>query len=115
MKEYILLIRVPVGYGPEQAQQVNPRWEAVLEHWKKEGVFVTSFVFPTDSHVISSPDRMSKKEMVVADNLKVVSTIVIQASDTESALEWAKMAPVVDYGGTVEVRVIQPRRTSAEV
>jgi hypothetical protein len=108
MKEFILLIRVPVTYTAEQAKAVNPKWDKVLDKWKADSVFVTSFVFPTGSYVLSGADRTVKKESVVSDNLKVVSNIILQAASLEDAVELAKVCPVLEVGGTVEVREIQP-------
>jgi hypothetical protein len=109
MKEFILLVRVPLTYSSEQAKAVNPKWDLVLKKWKEDNVFVTSFVFPSESYVLSGADRLVKKEFVVSDNLKVVSSIVLRARSLESAVELAKVSPVLEYGGTVEVREIQPR------
>ena len=38
MKEFSLLIRVPVTYSNEQAKAVNPEWVKVLDKWKADGV-----------------------------------------------------------------------------
>lgn len=109
MKEFILLVRVPTTYSSEQAKAVNPKWNIVLDKWKADSVFVTSFVFPGESYVLSGADRLVKNSPVVADNLKVVSSIILRAASLEKAVELAKIAPVLEYGGTVEVREIPPR------
>jgi len=110
MKEFMLLIRVnAVTYTAEKSKEVNPVWNKVLEKWKTDSVFVTSFVFPSESYVLSGSERTAKKEAVVSDDLKVVSTIVLRAADLEEAVELAKACPVLDHGGTVEVREVQPR------
>jgi len=109
MKEFILLVRVPVTYGGEQAKVVNPQWNKVLDKWKADNVFVTSFVFPTESYVLSGADRTVKKEMVISDGLKVVSSIILHARSLENAVELAKACPVLAYGGTVECREVWPR------
>jgi hypothetical protein len=108
MKEFILLVRVPVTYSSEQAKAVNPKWEIVLNKWKTDDVFVTSFVFPGESYTLSGADRLVKKEAVVSDNLKIVSNIILRATSLENAVELAKACPVVEHGGTVEVREIIP-------
>jgi hypothetical protein len=109
MKEFILFVRVPVTYSTEQAKAVNPEWNLVTNKWKSDGIFVTSFVCPTDSYVISGADRSVKKEPVVSDNLKIVSNIILLAEDLENAVELAKACPILEYGGSVEVRAVQPR------
>lgn len=110
MKEFMLLIRVnAVSYTAEKAKAVNPDWNKVLEKWKADSVFVTSFVFPGESYVLSGPERTVRKEAVVSNDLKVVSAIVLRAADPETAVELAKACPVLDHGGTVEVREVPPR------
>jgi hypothetical protein len=109
MKEFILLVRVPVTYSSEQAKAVNPQWDIVLQKWKADNVFVTSFVFPGESYALSGADRLVKKEPVVSDNLKIVSNIILRATSLENVVELAKACPVLEHGGTVEVREITPR------
>jgi len=109
MKEFILLIRVPVTYSSEQAKKVNPEWDVVLNKWKADSVFVTSFVFPSEGYALSGTDRVTKKEAVVTGNLKVVSCIILRSANLETVMELAKDCPVLDYGGTVEVREITTR------
>lgn len=109
MKEFILFVRVPITYTTEQAKAVTPEWNLVTDKWKADGIFVTSFVCPNDSYVISGTDRSVKKEPVVAGNQKVVSNIILLAENLESAVELAKVCPVLNYGGSIEVRAVQPR------
>lgn len=110
MKEFMLLIRVnAVSYTAEKAKAVNPAWNKVIEKWKAGSVFVTSFVFPGESCVLTGPERTVRKEAVVSDDLKVVSAIVLRAADPEAAVELAKACPVLEHGGTVEVREVPPR------
>lgn len=109
MKEFILLVRVPTTYSSEQAKAVNPKWDIVLAKWKADSIFVTSFIFPSEGYVLSGTDRLTKKEAVISENLKVVSSIILRSANLETAIELAKVCPVLDYGGTVEVREIPPR------
>lgn len=111
MKEFILFVRVPVTYTTEQAKAVNPEWTLVTDKWKADGIFVTSFVCPNDSYVISGADRVVKKEHIVSDNLKIVSNIILLAENVEQAVALAKACPILEYGGSIEVRAVQPRIT----
>lgn len=108
MNEYILLIRLPLPYGPEEAAAVRPRWNALTDQWKADGIFVTSFIFPSVGYVLSGNDK-AVKEQVVSNNLRVISNIVIKAADMETAVSLAKKCPILEQGGTVEVREVQPR------
>ncbi|PSK95321.1 hypothetical protein [Taibaiella chishuiensis] len=110
MKTFSLLVRVPVSYTTAQAKAVGPEWDQVLAQWKAAGIYVTSFAFPGTSYVVAGPEKEVRRETVICDSLKVVSNIVLQATDMEQALLQAGACPVLAYGGTVEVREIpQPR------
>jgi len=106
MKQFSILVRVPDTYSSEQAKLVGPQWDKQLEKWKAEGSYVLSFAFPGESHTVSGPEKVVKKESVLSGNLRVVSNIVLQAETLEGALELAKGCPILAYGGTVEVREI---------
>ena len=104
-----MLVRVPVSYSREQAKAVNPEWDRLLDEWKATGIYITSFAFPGEGYVVAGAAREITKGIVVADNLKVVSNIFLQAVSIEEAVEQAKKCPILAYGGTVEVREIPPR------
>jgi steroid delta-isomerase-like uncharacterized protein len=108
MKEYVLLIRLPLDYGPEQALAVRAQWTTLTDQWKADGIFVTSFIFPSESYVVSANNKVVNEE-VISDDLRVISNIVIRASSFEEALSLAKKCPILEQGGTVEVREVQPR------
>ncbi|MCU7552922.1 hypothetical protein OCK74_27635 [Chitinophagaceae bacterium LB-8] len=108
MKDFSFLVRVPVTYSPEQVKAANVKWNALIEQWKQDGIYITSFPFPAEGYVISSSNQAEKKS-VFSDNLRVVSNIFLRADSMEDAVELAKQFPVLEYGGTVEVREIQVR------
>lgn len=108
MQEYILLIRLPLNYGPEQASAVRAQWTSLTDQWKTEGIFVTSFVFPSESYVVSGNDNVANGE-VISNGLRVISSLIIKASGFDEALLLAKKCPILKQGGTVEVREVQPR------
>ncbi|MEX6686340.1 hypothetical protein QTN47_02480 [Danxiaibacter flavus] len=109
MKEFMLLVRVPLSYSSELAKAVGPKWDKVLENWKANDVYVTSFPFPPEGFSITGIERTIKKEWIIADDRKVVSAIVLRAATFEAALELAKDCPILDHDGSVEVREIMPR------
>ena len=109
MKEFILLVRVPSDYNKAQAEAVNPEWIKVTDKWKKDQRWVTSFVFPGESYVVSGAERSARKDTVFAGNLKLVSNIILFAEDFEDALKLAGDCPILNYGGSVEVREVPPR------
>jgi len=106
MKQFSLLVRVPMKYSPDQVKAVTPLWEQLLEEWKKAGVYVLSFAFPGESFTVSGKEKRIKKEAVLSGDQRVVSNLVIQAETIEEALELAKSCPILMHGGMVEVREI---------
>ena len=108
MKKYILLVRLPLGYGAEEASAVRADWDTLTDEWKAKGIFVTSFVFPGEGHVVSGKGNVTREE-VGSDGLRVITCIVIETADIESALLLAKKCPVLKQGGEVAVREVMPR------
>lgn len=109
MKEYILLVHLPRGYGPEQAEAVREQWNALLDQWKSEGKFVTSFVYPNDGYLVSGGAKTISEDGVVSNGFRLVSNMIVRAGSYEAALELAKACPVLAQEGRIEVREIQPR------
>lgn len=109
MKEYILLIRLPINYGQTQALKVREKWDKLTDQWKADNIFVTSFIFPSESYLVSGDNKVVTKEAVVSNDLKLISNIIVRASNFEEAVLLAKKCPIIDQGGTVEVREAQPR------
>jgi hypothetical protein len=109
MKQFSLLVRVPITYTKEQAKAVNPEWDKLLNEWRTKDIYITSFAFPGEGYVVSGMEREIAKEAVIANNLKVVSNIFLRANCIEDAVELAKGCPILGHGGTVEVREIPPR------
>lgn len=108
-KEYILLVRVPLNYGPEQAKEVREQWNMLLDKWKAKGTYVTSFVYPNEGYLVTGSEKSVTKEAVISNNFKLVSNMILRAVNYEAALELAKECPVLEQGGMIEVKEVQPR------
>lgn len=111
-KEYILLVRLPLNYGPDKAKEVREKWNTLLDKWKENGPYVTSFVYPNDGYLVTGSEKSVTNEGVVSNNFKLVSNMILKAANYEAALELAKKCPVLEQGGMIEVREIQPRPKS---
>jgi hypothetical protein len=103
MKEFILIVRVPLIYSPEDAKSVRVLWDALTDEWKAAGIFVSSFVFPSKGFVISKDGSTLVQETVVSKGLKIVSVIVLRAFNYEEVIEKAKQCPILKQKGMVEV------------
>jgi hypothetical protein len=114
MKEFSLLVRVPVTYTAEQVKSASPKWDALLDQWKADDIYITSFAFPGEDYVVSGSEKSIEKKAVVSDNLRVVSNLFIRAVTMEKAIELAKSCPILEFGGSVEVREIPQRTVKAE-
>ena len=109
MKEFILIIRVPIDYSSDEAKAVTTLWDVLTDEWKAKGIFATSFVFPSQGFIISNGGANTNKDSVVADGLKIVSTIIVRAENYEDALIEARRCPILQQGGIVEVVEIMAR------
>ncbi|MGK6352678.1 hypothetical protein [Parapedobacter sp. DT-150] len=104
MKKFVLVVRVPETYTSEQAKAVNPKWDKTIEYWKAVGAYVESFAFPRPGYVISGTDKQATAGSIAWGGQIVVSIVVLQAENIAQATELAKRCPILDHGGTVEVR-----------
>lgn len=109
MKEYLFIIRLPLSYGPEQAASVREQWTALTDQWKADAIFVTSFIAPTDGYVITGNDRSIARKFIASGDTKVISNIIIKATDIDQATQLAQQCPILDQDGMIEVKEIQPR------
>jgi len=109
MKEFILLIRLSINYGPQQASEVREQWKALTDQWKSDGIFVTSFIAPTDGYVVAGKDGHIEKKAIEFEGAKLITSIIISATDIEQATRLAQLCPVLRQGGTIEVKETQPR------
>ncbi len=104
LKKFVLVVRVPEAYGGEQAKAVNPEWDKAIDYWKAVGAYVESFAFPAKGYVISGSDKRADEGMITWGGQKVVSIVVLRAENIAQANELAKRCPILNHGGTVEVR-----------
>jgi hypothetical protein len=115
LKEFILLVHLPLNYGPDKAKEVREQWNALLNKWKENGTYVTSFVYPNDGYLVTGSQKTVTNESVVCNNFKLVSNMILKAANYAAALELAKKCPVLVQDGTIEIREIQPRPNPEEV
>lgn len=104
LKKFVLVVRVPEDYGAERAKAVNPEWDKTIAYWKAEGAYVESFAFPRPGYVISGAGKQVEEGSITWGGQIVVSIVVLQAENIAQAMELAKRCPILDHGGTVEVR-----------
>ena len=110
MKEYVFIIRfgVQAPLSPEQQKQNTENWTRVIDQWKQQGHFIGSSLITQSGFVVSDADRSTQKGFAADTDFRVTSLIRVLASDLGKAVELAKVCPTLDFGGTVEVREVQP-------
>src|SRR5690606_34660501 len=101
---FVLVVRVPQTYTTEQAKKVAPEWDQTIAYWKAQGAYVESFPFPRPGYVLSGPERRTEEGAITWGEQQVVSIVTLQAANIAQATELAKRCPILDHGGTVEVR-----------
>lgn len=108
-KEFISLVYLPLQYETADAQIVRPEWNILLDKWKADNTYVTSFVYPVKGYLVVGPEKTVQEGSLTAGKLKLISSLILKAADYEEALSLAKTFPVLKQGGTIEVREVQPR------
>jgi hypothetical protein len=108
--EYLLLFRGEQwdqGLSPEQLQKTMDRFLGWFEQLKQEGKVKTGQPLERHGKVVSG-----KNGRIVADGpfAEAKETIggyfLLQVEDLDEAVEIAKQCPVLEYGGTLEVRPV---------
>lgn len=109
MSQYLFLYRPPDGppLSPEQMADVMPVWMAWMKSLDERG------------HLKAAGNPLERAGKIVRGRQKTVSDgpfaeakdlingyTLIQASDLAQAAELAKGCPILDGGGSVEVRAI---------
>ena len=112
LKEYILLVHLPLNYGQDHAKEVREQWNQLLDKWKADGTYLTSFVYPNDGYLVTGPEKIVTEEGVISGDYKLISNLILRASNYQAAVMLAKACPVLKQGGRIEVREIQPRPQS---
>jgi hypothetical protein len=105
MKEYVLIMRInPAPLAPDNLTDVRAKWKVVVDDWTARGIFVTSNQIVQEGVVVSGREGSSHPGSVPSDGTRIVSTINIRATSLEEAATLAKVVPLLEYGGTVEIR-----------
>lgn len=105
MKEYVLIMRInPAPLAPDNLTDVRAKWKIVVDDWTARNIFVISNQIVQEGVVVSGREGSAHPGSVVSDGMRIVSTINIRAGSLEEAATLAKVVPLLEYGGTVEVR-----------
>jgi hypothetical protein len=102
-----LLLILPIIGVNWSATSFN-KWMHIFyrSHLFHSTAFLHARIFPAEGYVVSS-DKTVKKEFVISNGEKIISSIVVRAT-TEAALLLARECSVLERVGTIEAREIQP-------
>jgi hypothetical protein len=110
MHSYMLLFWAPkhllaVPRSPEQARESGERWHAWAEELKEAGHSATGAQLEAAGQCVRGAQKIVVEEAFGSDHL-MGGYFIVSASSLQQATELAKGCPVLQNGGSVEVRPI---------
>jgi len=111
MKEYIFLLNSPTNPLSEaDAQQMRLQWGRLTTRLREEQKFVEGYIFSATGHTVNgSPERTVMPVIFVHNNIMASGCLIIRSNSMDEALKLAQLCPILDFGGTVEVRERMPQ------
>lgn len=109
-KEFMLLFRSRPSNElptPKQMQEMQKQWGTFIGTIAMQGKLVSTHQLGFDGKIIA-PDQSTKDGFYISEGQTVAGNMIYKSSTLESATEIAKNCPILNMGGTVEVRSIQP-------
>ncbi|WP_147313905.1 YciI family protein [Deminuibacter soli] len=106
MKEYVLVMRInPNALTPAQITDVREKWAILVKEWKEKKIYVEGNQVIADGLVVKKAGI--EQGAVFSDGTRVVSFITLLANSMQEAAAWAQKTPLLLYGGSAEVRLLQ--------
>jgi hypothetical protein len=110
-KEFMLLFRFEpnTDYQPTEAElgEMHKEWGAFFGQLAGQGNLVSTHQLGFEGKQLSA-DKKITDGIYVSGNLMVGGNVVVTAGSIDEATEMAKLCPIFNMGGIVEVRSIQP-------
>lgn len=109
MEEFLFLFRGEEPRGklsPEQIQQRIMRWRAWLQELSRGGHFKAGQPLAEAGRVVAGRERLVSDGPFAEAKELVAGYFVVVAADLTEATELAKGCPVLEEGGSVEVRPV---------
>ena len=117
MKQFIFLLRPNIKpLTAEQIEERTKQWRALIYDLNLQGKLVAWQVFENEGVKVSGVgERIIEDHPVVENNESAGGVITITAESFVEAVELSKLCPVLDYGGSVEVRPLQPQHNHLNI
>jgi hypothetical protein len=110
-KEFMLLFRYEPNneYQPTEAEmnQMHQSWGSFIGNIAVQEKLVSTHQLGFEGTQIFA-DKSLKEGIYLSDNQMVGGNMILKANSIEEAVEMAKKCPILEMGGSVEVRSIQP-------
>jgi hypothetical protein len=109
--EFMLLFRYEpnMNYQPTEAEmtQMHQEWGAYFGKLASEGKMVSTHQLGFEGMQIAA-DKTTTEGFNISNNVMVSGSLLVHADSIEEAVEIGKACPILNMGGTVEVRSIIP-------
>ena len=117
MKQFIFLLRPNVRpLTTEQVEERTKRWRLLINELNHQKKLVAWQVFEDEGVKISGTAERTEEDLQLIKNSETLGgAITISAKSFEEAAELSKLCPVLDYGGSVEVRPLQPQHNHLNI
>jgi hypothetical protein len=109
MKHFVFLIRPSVNpLTLTQIEERTQKWRTVISEFRRQGILSNWQVFDDQGVKISGSDKQVTQHFPVVDHEETVGGVItITADGFDQAVELSKLCPVLEYGGSVEVRNVK--------
>jgi hypothetical protein len=110
MKQFIFLLRPSIRQlTAEQIEERSKQWRALIYELNQQGKLVALQIFENEGVKVSGKGERTVEDYPVVENNETAGGIItIIAKSFKEAVELSKLCPVLNYGGSVEVRPLQP-------
>jgi hypothetical protein len=109
--EFMFVFRLEPNpnFQPTEADlaEMHQTWGAFFGGIAGQGKLVSTFQLGFEGKLIAA-DKTVTDGIYIASNETISGNMVVNADTIEEATEMAKLCPILQMGGTIEVRSIQP-------
>jgi hypothetical protein len=91
----------------DQLNEMSQTWGAFFGNIAGQGKLVSTHQLGFEGKQIA-PDKTVKDGIYVSSSETITGNMIVNADNIEEATEMAKQCPILQMGGTIEVRSIQP-------
>lgn len=113
LKEFMLLFRMQPGNTQPTTVQMavmQQQWSTFIGNIASQAKLVSTSRLGFESNIIDNSQTVSN-HVYIANNEALTGNMLIKAASLEEATEIAKSCPVLNMGGTVEVRNTIPMQS----